>query len=43
MGLMGGAEYGCLKPLKSPYQTHTEDKTALYDVQTRACQAGKQL
>lgn len=27
----------CLKPLKSSYQTHTEDKATLYDVPTTAC------
>lgn len=43
MGLIVCAKYCCFKPLKSSYQTHTEDKTALYDVQTTACEVRKQL
>lgn len=42
MGLIVCAKYCCFKPLKSSYQTHTEDKTALYDVQTTACEVRKQ-
>lgn len=42
-GLRVRAKYCRLKPLKSSYQTHTEDKTALYDVQTGAREVGTQL